>query len=907
MSYPVLRLLGLLAAPVFLLGAPGLQAPHAAWRTLQTTHYRIHYPPVLSDWAQEVAERVEGIHARVTALVGYASPERVQVVLVDPMGEANGRAMPLLPAPYVTLWRTEPQSDNLHGGAMTSWTDLLVTHELAHIHHLLRPSRKPGALGRLFGLPVGPLVLKAPRWVLEGYATLVEGRVTGSGRPHSAIRAAILRQWALAGKLPPYETLSSTQGYLGGNQAYMVGSAYLEWLERQVPAQPDVLQRLWKHLASRKGRGFEAAFKATFGFSALDGYQRFQAETAHDALAWEARLKAEGLRPGDLWLRTDGGITDLAVSPDGTRLLARLEHPKHGGLRVWDLAPAATKAPQAPRPPDPLNEVADAPPECLSPQLRASLPSLNGQPPQSAQWVDADTILFQLKHPDHEGTLIRHPALWQVKSGAVTEPAQAPAPRYRTLEPRHVQGQWVLAKDGQTVPLPGQPAGRAFDDEPRHQILAACEVEGIWNLVRVPYQGAGASLRFEPAQRLTRTAAAAWNPAPTPDGRWLYFTSLDARGVEIRRLDLTLPPLATNPQPEPRLLGGGAVTPPAVEANTLPEPAPPPPSQPYDALRNLYNQMGSAATLTPSGTSYQVGGSGADLLGRLSWQVLVGFGSGAGPRGATLGLSSTAWRWKPSFSAFSALERPSLQATGPVARDRERRGAELALEYEDLGAPLLWFSPVVAWEREVSLTGAAEGPALTRTLGGVRSGLQHLWSRGPWGLAVRPSLDLYAGTTTRTAAAQSWNAVRTAVVLQLGTPVTAFTLKGEQGRFGGTSGAAFTLGGVTTSLVPLSLDLNRVEQPALPAYTAVGNRFLRYRAELGTQFRAYLEGDALWNDGQGRTPFHRVAGLELALELPSPGREQVGQKLKLELGIHRPLDGIMKSRTVGTLSLVVRP
>jgi hypothetical protein len=240
-----------------------------------------------------------------------------------------------------------------------------------------------------------------------------------------------------------------------------------------------------------------------------------------------------------------------------------------------------------------------------------------------------------------------------------------------------------------------------------------------------------------------------------------------------------------------------------------------------------------------------------------------------------------------------------------VPRDRERRGAEAALEYDGLGTPLLWVSPVVAWERDVSLTGTTEGPVLNRSLTGVRMGLQRLWSRGRWGLAVRPALDLYAGTTGSAGASRSWTGTRTALTLNLGTPLTTLTGKVEQGRLGGTE--TFSLGGVGTSLVPLSLDLNRVEQSALPAYAALGNRFLRYRAELGTLVRAYLEGDALWNEGQERTPFHRVVGLELTLNLPSPGREQVGKKMKLEVGIHRPLDGTMKQRTVGTLSLVVRP
>ena len=672
------RALCLLTASAVLAAAPARQAPWAAWRTMATAHYRIHYPPALADWAGDVAGRIEAIHDRVTALVGYQSPGPVQVVLMDPAAEANGLAMPLVTAPHVVLWRTEPASDSQIGGSMSSWTEELLAHELTHIHHLTRPTRLPGGGPALFRLPVGPLLLKTPRWVSEGYATLLEGRVTGAGRPHSAIRAAVLRQWAAAGKLPPYQDLSLGQGYLGADMAYLAGSAYLEWLERRRPDQPDILQRLWKQLA-RNHRPFEAAFTATFGFSARDGYQRFQAETGHDALEWEARLKAQGLREGALWLRVAGGVADLGVSPDGGRLLARLSVPRNPGLRVWDLNPGPRPGRQAPRPADPFNAVEDAPAEFTPPRVLASLPSLDHQAPRSAAWVDDRTILFRLRRPDREGILHPLPALWRPGSGLDLSPAQAPPPA-RILTPVHRDGRWELELEGRTVPLPGQPAGRAWVDDRHGQIYTGCELDGIWNLVRVAYRHEAGDLRFGPPQRLTRTLAAAWNPAPAPDGSCLFYTSLDPRGMEIRRLDLTLPPLAEPPAPEPRVLVPGTVMPPAPIPGALPPPVAPPPSRPYRAADNLWTHFTGGLSLTPSGDCYQLGVAGSDLLDRLSWQALAGLGNGAAPRGAMAGLSSAAWPWQPSVTAFSALERPGLQSTPvPAPQDRERRGAELAL------------------------------------------------------------------------------------------------------------------------------------------------------------------------------------------------------------------------------------
>ena len=172
-------------------------------------------------------------------------------------------------------------------------------------------------------------------------------------------------------------------------------------------------------------------------------------------------------------------------------------------------------------------------------------------------------------------------------------------------------------------------------------------------------------------------------------------------------------------------------------------------------------------------------------------------------------------------------------------------------------------------------------------------------------MAIGLISDLAVGAES--GGSQAWNATRASLVLQLATPVTAFTLKGAGGRFGGDSGESFHLGGVTSSLVPISLDLNRLEQPALPAYSAEGERFLQYRVMAGERFRAYLEGNVLWNRSEARGAFQRVLGLEYALELDDSGRNQVARKLSLKVGLHRPLDGAMEGRTVATLSLVLRP
>ena len=114
-----------------------------------------------------------------------------------------------------------------------------------------------------------------------------------------------------------------------------------------------------------------------------------------------------------------------------------------------------------------------------------------------------------------------------------------------------------------------------------------------------------------------------------------------------------------------------------------------------------------------------------------------------------------------------------------------------------------------------------------------------------------------------------------------------------------------------TSLLPTSLDANRVVQAALPAYSTTGNRLQRLRGDLGWGVvRAYVEHTSVWQDTASRPSAQRVAGLELdsrTLGLPMDVLRRLAGNVSFTFGLHRALDGIMKDRTVGTLSVIVRP
>ena len=842
------------AALALPLAAQRVQAPDAPWRTLTTAHYRIHFPAGgdFPTFAAEVAGRIEGIHERYLDLIGNVHPGPIDVLIQDPALSANGLAFPYPNRPFVVLWKTAPEADSAiahHRG----WAELLLTHELGHMHHLMWPAPKPGLFDGFVFQP-GPVARRAPRWVAEGYATVIEGRLTGSGRPHGAFRAAVLRTWALEGRLPAYRQLNGGGGFLGGHMAYLVGSAYLEWLEAQHADRPKVLRELWQRLAGPKGGRFEDAFRATFGYDAEEGYRRFTAEVTHGALEVERRLRAEGLREGVVFTKVEGWISDLAVSPDGTRLMARVLDPAEPELRVWRLD-LPEKAPQ-PKP----GELPDAPARTPHRSPIGRLGPINGALPWHPAWTeDGKGLAFTLRLPNAEGVLAPEPWQWRPRRGATRgEAARAEGPR-----------------------------GFAWAADP-----------AIWNLTRGEGEGRG---------WLTRTLTAAWAPAPTPDGKRLYFARLTATGVEIRRLDLEDAPLRPVPLAAEGLpfAPGAPLSRPDVES-PLPAPVTPPPAHPYAPGETLKGLLLLGDQHVPGDSGVQVGLGANDILGRFNGQVLGALGRRGDLRGFMAGATWRGWPVAVGLQAFQADHRPSEQTAESLPGfDRSRRGAEALATFTREGLDAFRATLRLGQERQAFEGGGAS----TRQAASLGLAFRSRRSRGDWGLLAGLDGQLLQGRTE----GEGWHGDRAGAFLTGATPWVDLTGRFESGRLAGAPTAAdrFSLGGPEHSLLPEGLQANQVRQVALPFHLALGDRFERWRGELRPGFGTfYVEHLVVWDSASPRPPHLRVAGWELSsadLALSMDVVQRLLGRVTFSLGVHRVLDGPTKDRTVGTLGFTIRP
>jgi hypothetical protein len=950
------------------------QRPSTDWRTIDTPHFRIHFPAPFEPWARHLAGSIEGIYRGVTDFVGYASPRPIDVVVTDPAADANGMAIPFLDRPEVVLWTSPPDAETGLGD-YTDWTELLATHELAHIVHLTRPrNRSSRLLTRLSPVPFGPLALTSPRWVMEGYATLVEGALTGSGRPGGSFRAMVLRQFGIEGKLPEYSELSDSGGWLSGSMAYLVGSAYLEWLSDREGSQS--LRDLWKRMASRQGGGFAASFRGVFGKPPADLYDLFRAEITARAVAEEKRLRGEGLIEGEAWQRLRGGTSAPQVSPDGARLLARRDpSPSNSFLAAWSVeeteeerrANEARDRRRQALAADP-GEFVDREEQPPAREPRWTLPRADGYAAADPRWMpDSRGVLFARRAPDGDGVLHWDLNLWEpdsgrvrrvtrgedvadadpspdgrfavgirvrfgrstlvrvdLASGAVGEIAAAKEedegkdwtvwshPRVspdgkRIAVLRHRGGRWRLA----TMPVQGQVDGvggggvteLALAGSPVAppawaadctRLFVTADASGIWNVWEVDADlAAGVGAGANTARRRTRVTGGAFSPAPAPDGRTLYFLAMTAKGVDLRRLDLSSPPPPQSseaeteaypllPRANPPILPAPAVA--AVSA-----------SRPY--------RLGDAPTirpfvnfsLGPDGNAVQLGLDGDDVLGRLHGLAAGSIGDAAGPRGGTLAVGYRGLPVDLVGQLFSAIEKPGRQSL--VERpefDQERLGGY---------AGAVWNRVLPAGRVRLEAGGGgtdvhdfSEGRHFGRVLGSLAGELSWRRTRGRSGFGFAADAAGTVGATDGSSWQQVAGGLRLSGILPWG------TLSGSA-RLGDTYGTpsrfdTFAIGGAPSTILPPGLDRNRIEVPALPADLQVGERFTAYRAELSTAGVPFvLYGDWLraWNAGEPRPDFVRVAGGEVRLERLVPA--EFGRTLTLRLGLARILSETPRIRS----------
>lgn len=944
-----------LAAPL------AAQGPAADWRTIATTHFRVHYPAPAEAWALRAAARIEAIRERVAAEVGWAPAQVVDVVVEDPVAQPNGMALPLLDAPRMVLWTSPPGPDSAIGN-YADWAETLLVHEDLHNVHLLQPSRNPlRRLGERL-LPLGPVATRAPRWVHEGYATLVEGRLTGLGRPNGDLRAAILRRWATAGRLPSYDRMArDSQGFLGMSMAYLVGSAYLEWLVER--GGPDSLRHLWARLTARTDRGFDEAFEGVFGDAPARLYDRFTAELTWRAMEVERRL-AVTRRDGELWQDLEWATGEPTVSPDGSEV-AIVRRSREGASRivVWSTAPDPEAEKEWQKRVDTAlaRDPQDVAPVRGKPLRREPLHELvtrNGAEPSSLRFMPGGKALLLVRfEPDRNGFLHPDLFLWSLEGGGVRRLTTLADVRAADPSPdgtwavgvrnRHGLSQLVRVDLGTgAVTELSPPSAEEVWAWPRvnpdgASLAVMCHRGGRWRvLVRSLADGAERevatpsgslvahlawlpdgrsllatfgqdglvniarlSLAAEGAPQLvTHSAAACLAPAPAPDGR-VFFLALEHDGLDLRAASLDLASVLPADATETSL---------APAVRPVPPPAPEPfrldpvePGKPYGIGRQELRVLAGGVT-APSGRSLEVGLRVGDVVGRLSALAVGAIGRDGGASGGALATTWRGWPVDVGLHAFSVEMRPSQQADVPPGLgesfDARRSGVEARLGWDRV-----WRASRLA--AGISLAAVRVDPGVEerfdQRLASLDLALEHEPSRRPWQLRQTVRLGAGAGASD----GEAWR--RLGAEVELGVAIKGHgvavswrrhSVRGDPSRFD-----LLQLGGACGSLLPTAVRGAQVEAPALPAALLVGEEYEGLRGTLLVGgLPLFFEGHRVWSRGGPRGEWLRLAGLELDLARgPVPLLALPG--LRLRAGAARVLDPPLPDENRFWLLLSYRP
>ncbi|MGH7668766.1 MAG: hypothetical protein ACRENQ_04670 [Gemmatimonadaceae bacterium] len=935
--------------------AQGPVVPYGDWQTLETAHFRFHYPAEFAGWTRQTASHMEAVDSAVRALVGFAPTHRVDVVVDDPYDQPNGSALPFIRSPVLTFWPVPPTPrDNI--GNWRTWGEILSVHEFTHLAHLTRPSRNPldALVWRLLPVDLGPLPRRVPRWAIEGYATFVEGRVTGSGRPNGAWRAAVLRQWALEGHLPTYDQMSAWGAFEGGDFAYLAGSAFLEWL---VARQGDSsLVHVWRRASARVPRTFDDAFAGVYGDSPRVLYGRFTAQLTAQATDAERALAHAGLVEGTLIEHLDWQTGDPALSPDGRRVaVVRRSGAAPSRLVVWSTAApppdtAAERRTRAMLARDP-EDVAATPFYPPPRRALATLEAVAGRGFVQPRFLpDGRHVLVNRLTRQTNGTLRSDLYLWDIGSGRVyrlTVDAGVrdadPSPDGRdALGSRCVGGACnvvrVNLRTGAVIPvLLGTPSRSYY--RPRYapdglRFVVSASDGGRWRLAISQVDGTGfhfidpedAANRFDASfrpsgdtlvyasdrggvidlaqldlatrreQSLTRVTGAAVAPVVDPTDGSIWFLSLHARGYDVRRLRAD-----TIAGHVVSLAGAyGAAAPP------VPITRPPLPTgdvsgpRPY-GLEPRHGRWLPGESFGPDGLATAAYVTNIDVIGRLD--AIAGGAWGARPQwnGGTLGLAWRGSRVEFDAAAHWARRQPSFgSVAGSTGADYDatRRGGLVAATWSATGDA--WSSRARVGAGYERLTLGALATPRSRTLGFVEWGGSALQSRGLRAVSERLTVHSDGGRTG------SDHVARVVVGGTLGMAgIGPFPLlaQGTWGRMSGSSLAfeRFAAGGMPSPLVDPSLTEARYAVPGLPngavlpADPGTTSSLFAYRLSIPMGMLSPSYEAVSVSSGASPDGWHRVAGLQLALVGGTiPAAYLPG--FKLLIGVSRSFDAPFRRR-----------
>jgi Tol biopolymer transport system component len=919
----------------------------------------------LTQWSRFVAERLPAVDSAVGRLVGYSPPGRVQIVIDDPFDISNGFAFTVIDHPVIVFWASPPDPRESIGQFRT-WGEMLAVHEFGHVAHLTRPSRNPWTrlLWRVAPVDLGPIPLRAPRWVLEGYATYVEGVVTGTGRPHGVWRPATLRQWAIEGRLPNYAQLSSWGDFEGGDFAYLAGSAFLEWLARRYGDSS--LVDVWRRLTARTNRTFDEAFAGVYGDPPALVYDRFRAEVTADAVQIDSALAHAGLVEGELVQHLARATGDPAISRDGRHVAIVLRSAtRPSRVVVWNTTAESDSSERRARARLLQRDPDDVPARRIYPTPKRALATLvasDGRSYEDPRWFpDGRRLLLWRPTRRPDGSLRPELYVWdyarhdlrRLTSHAGVRNAD-PSPdgtriaalrcagghcdvvvidvasrRVRVVAAGDVatsfarprwspdgaaiavamqrENRWRIAVVDSTGSLPRfvdpDDGANRFDPDwiGSTSLVVVSDRSGAPNLERIDLGPSGPT-----ARALTRVTGAVIAPEVNPADSSIWFLALHSQGYDARRL------VRPMPLPEsPSVLLESRLSPVVVMSSTAVRSF-----APTSAVAERRYGVGDRTTrwvpaigATSNGREATLAIVNADAVGRLMALGQLAIGSGDAWRGGALDVVWRGWRPVARIAGFIAtttgpLFDPFVASLSASSLDR-LSGGRARLDYtHSLDRTDIRLSAGGSLARLSIRDALAIDVSRNLVFGELAANARQS------GVAASASEGIAAHVTGGETDGDQYARFLASATAHLG--VRGFPPLDAGASYGRVSTKApafeqFVVGGLPSNLIDASVLAQRLSIPALPTGVAGGDRVLAYRAATSLAGLSPYFFAASASVATNRfEDWHRVIGLELTVDqsavpvLGLPGA-------RLAAGVGYSLDAPVRHQTRGYLTATLRP
>ncbi len=281
--------------------------PRLRWQTLDTEHFSIHFHQGETDLALEMAHVAEEVHALLVPYLEWTPVGRTQIVLVDPTDGSNGYAR-TVPYNQVVLYIVQPTADSSLDN-YEHWLWSIFVHEYTHILQI----DMVGGLPQLARWLVGRLIVPngvMPRWLTEGYATYLETRFTTGGRGRSTYADALMRMAALDRKIPPIDMAD------GFGQTWPMGSMrYLYGVRFHFEVEEKTSDAAWVDFHRRHSRGvipFYFPAKLSFDRTLANMWKDWRETSSARYLAQAEEIAAEGITATRRVATRSGGV---AIGP----------------------------------------------------------------------------------------------------------------------------------------------------------------------------------------------------------------------------------------------------------------------------------------------------------------------------------------------------------------------------------------------------------------------------------------------------------------------------------------------------------------------------------------------------------------------------------------------------------------